>query len=96
MLFALRHAIFYYFIRPFIAFCGLIALFGYITGKPIEPMIAATVTQATHIAANTYQATQQALPILIDKASNLDLDKVSDSFEPIKNIENVNINTETH
>lgn len=67
MAFYIKDFILSYFLKPLIAFCGLIAIYGHVTEQPIEPMISATLDQAYEIGNSVVSATREAIPILIAK-----------------------------
>lgn len=67
MVFYIKDFILSYFLKPLVAFCGLIAIYGHVTEQPIEPMISTTLDQAYEIGDSVVSATSEAIPVLIAK-----------------------------
>lgn len=71
MLFMVKQFIFYYFLKPVVAYCGLIAIYGYLTGNQIEPIIGNTLNLAFQIGFAGFNAAQEAFPLLLTKLQEL-------------------------
>lgn len=52
---------FHYGVKPFVFFCGLVAIYGYFTGHPIEPMIGSTVNIGIGVANKAYSVSSELI-----------------------------------
>lgn len=81
MIFLFKQATFEWFLKPLIAICGIISIYGHLTGQPIEPMISAIMGYAFEFGVKLYKAAFEVLPLIIERLSEIDVsDHITTDF----------------